>query len=326
MAHRTARQVLDTDVRRRLAALTDLEPDLVLDDFTTREAHRALADAELLVTGWGCPPVDAEVLAAAPRLRAVVHTAGTVRHHITPACWDRGLLVSSAAAANAVPVAEYTLAMILLAGKRVLETARVYRAERRRLDWNDRLADDGNYHRTVGILSASVIGRRVIELLRPHDLTVLLHDPYVTAAEAHDLGAELVPLPELFTRGDVVSVHTPLLPETRGLVSREYLARMGTGATLINTARGAVVDQNALVDEVVPGRLHAVLDVTEPDVLPADSPLYDCPNVLLTPHIAGSKGGELRRLAELALAEVESYTLGRPFAHPVRPERLARLA
>jgi len=326
MARRTAHQVLDADVRQRLADLTDVDPDLVLDDLTTPDARRALADAELLVTGWGCPPIDAQVLRNAPRLKAVVHTAGTVRHHITPACWDRGLLVSSSAAANAVPVAEYTLAMILLAGKRVLETARVYRAERRRLDWNERLADAGNYRRTVGILSASIIGRRVIDLLRPHDLTVLLHDPYVTAAEAHDLGAQLVPLPDLFERGDVVSVHTPLLPETRGLVGRELLKRLRTGATLINTARGAVVDQNALTDEVVSGRLHAVLDVTEPDVLPADSPLYDCPNVLLTPHIAGSKGGELRRLAELALAEVESYVLGRPFAHPVRPEHLARLA
>lgn len=326
MAHRTARQVLDADVRTRLAALTDIDPDLVLDDLTTPAAHRALADAELLVTGWGCPPLDARVLEAAPRLRAVVHTAGTVRHHITPACWERGLVVSSAAAANAVPVAEYTLAMILLANKRILESARDYRAERRRVDFNDRFPDAGNYRRTVGILSASVIGRRVIDLLRPHDLTVLLHDPFVTDAEARALGAHPVPLPELFARGDVVSVHTPLLPETRGLVSRELLAGLRTGATLINTARGAVVDQDALTDEVMSGRVHAILDVTDPDVLPPGSPLFDCPNVLLTPHIAGSKGGELRRLAELALTEVESYVAGRPFAHPVRPERLARLA
>ncbi|WP_210569755.1 hydroxyacid dehydrogenase [Streptomyces sp. GESEQ-4] len=326
MARRTARQVLDADARARLADLTDIDPHLVLDDLTTPDAHRALADAELLVTGWGCPPLDAAVLHAAPRLRAVVHTAGTVRHHITPACWERGLAVSSAAAANAVPVAEYTLAMILLANKRVLETARVYRAERRRVDWNERHPDAGNYRRTVGILSASIIGRRVIDLLRPHDLTVLLHDPYVSDAEARALGVQPVSLPELFARCDTVSVHTPLLPETRGLVSRDLLARLRTGGTLINTARGAVVDQDALTDEVVSGRLHAVLDVTEPEVLPADSPLYDCQNVVLTPHIAGSKGGELRRLAELALAEIESYVLGRPFAHPVRPERLARLA
>jgi len=326
MAQRTAQQILTTDVRARLATLTDIDPQLVLDDLTTPDAHRALADAELLITGWGCPPVDAAVLEAAPRLRAVVHTAGTVRHHITPACWERGLAVSSAAAANAVPVAEYTLAMILLANKRVLDTARVYRTERRRIDWNERHPDAGNYRRTVGILSASVIGRRVIDLLRHHELNVLLHDPYVPDTEARELGAEPVGLPELFADSDVVSVHTPLLPETRGLVSRELLARLRTGGTLINTARGAVIDQQALTREVVSGRLHAVLDVTEPEVLPSDSPLFDLPNVLLTPHIAGSKGGELRRLTDLALAEVESYALGRPFAHPVRPETLARLA
>src|SRR5687767_7547939 len=122
MAQRTAEQVLDPDVRARLAALTDIDLRLVLDDLTTPAAHHAHAD--LLVTGWGCPPIDAAVLDAAPRLRAVVHTAGTVRHHITAACWERGLTVSSAAAANAVPVAEYTLAMILLANKRVFDTAR----------------------------------------------------------------------------------------------------------------------------------------------------------------------------------------------------------
>lgn len=326
MAKRTAAQVLDTDARARLAALTDIDPHMVLDDLSTPTAHRALADAELLITGWGCPPVDAAALQAAPRLRAVVHTAGTVRHHITPACWERGLAVSSAAAANAVPVAEYTLAMILLANKRVLDTARVYRTERRRADWNQRHPDAGNYRKTVGILSASIIGRRVIDLLRPHDLTVLLHDPYVTADEARRLGARAVPLPELFDRSDVISVHTPLLPETRGLVSRELLARLRTGGTLLNTARGAVVDQAALTDEVLSGRLHAILDVTEPEVLPAGSPLFDCPNVLITPHIAGSKGGELRRLADLALTEVERFTHGRPFAHPVRHEQLARLA
>lgn len=325
MAPDAAEAVFPPDARARLADLCDLAPE-VLDDLTTARARAVLADAEVLVTGWGCPPLDAAALAAAPRLRAVVHAAGTVRGHVTEACWERGLRVSSAAAANALPVAEYTLAMILLGGKRALESARDYRATRRRSGGWRAAEDVGNHGRTVGVLSASLIGRRVVELLRPHDLRVLLHDPLVPAAEVTALGAEPVGLAELFARADVLTVHTPLLPTTRGLVSRELLGRLRTGALLINTARGAVLDQAALTEEVTAGRLRAVLDVTDPEVLPPDHPLWECENVLITPHLAGSQGNELRRLADTAVDEVARWTVGEEFAHPVRPERRALLA
>src|SRR5205807_1209773 len=143
---------------RSLAALgevCDLVPPPVLDDLTTAAARRALADVEVLVTGWGCSPLDEEVLAAAPRLKAVVHAAGSVRGHVTDACWERGVEVSSAAAANALPVAEYALAMILLHGKHVLERARAFHATHERDDWLRTAHGIGNYRRTVGILSAS---------------------------------------------------------------------------------------------------------------------------------------------------------------------------
>ncbi|MEU8972795.1 hydroxyacid dehydrogenase [Streptomyces monashensis] len=314
---------------RSLAALgdvCDLAPLPALDDLTTARAKDVLGDVEVLVTGWGCPGLDAHVLAAAPRLACVVHAAGSVRGHITDACWDRGIEVSSAAAANALPVAEYTLAMILLHGKHVLERARDFRRTRERADWLSTPHEVGNYRRTVGILSASLIGRRVIELLRPFDHEVLLHDPYVTEAEAAELGVRWVSLPELFARSDLLSVHTPLLPATRGLVSRELLDAMRPGAVLINTSRGAVVDQDALTDVVRAGRVRAVLDVTDPEVLPADHPLWDYPNALITPHLAGSQGNEWERLADTAVAEVARWAAGTGLAHPVRRERLAFLA
>ena len=300
--------------------------DLVLDDLGTARARRLLAEVELLVTGWGCPPLDAAVLTAAPRLRAVVHTAGSVRGHVTDACWARGIEVSSAAAANALPVAEYTVAMILLAGKRILERARTYRTERRADDPFRVPEEVGNYRRTVGVLSASLVGRRVIELLRPYDLDVLLHDPYVDAAEAEALGVRPVGLSALFAESDVVSVHTPLLPATRHLVGRELLTAMRPDALLINTARGAVVDQQALVEVLADRRIRAVLDVTDPEPVPPDDPLWDCDNVLLTPHLAGSQGNECQRLADCAIAEVRRWAAGEPFAHPVRRERLEFLA
>ncbi|MHC3459033.1 hydroxyacid dehydrogenase [Streptomyces flavovirens] len=321
-----AAAVLSPETLAALDAVCARGPHPVVTDFDSPAARAALAEAEVLITGWGCPPVHAGVLAAAPALRAIVHTAGSVRGHVTDACWERGIEVSSAAAANALPVAEYTVAMILLSGKRVLERARDLRAARVRDDWLAVPSDVGNYGRTVGILSASLIGRRVIELLRPYDLRVLLHDPYVSDAEATALGVRPVTLDALFAESDVVSVHTPLLPETTGLVSGELLASMRPDAVLVNTSRGAVVDQHALVGVLSGGHIRAVLDVTDPDPLPPGHPLWDCDNALITPHLAGSQGNELRRLADLAVGEVARWAAGDGFAHPVRRERLAYLA
>ncbi|WP_179816122.1 hydroxyacid dehydrogenase [Allostreptomyces psammosilenae] len=311
----------------RLRSLVDIDPDLVVTDFAEPRAAAALAQAEVLVTGWGCPRFGPRELDAAPRLRAVVHTAGTVKPHLTEECWHRGVAVSSAAAANALPVAEYTLAAILLANKRVLTTRDLYRERRGGpVDWHATLAGHGNYRRVIGVVGASRIGRRVIELLAPFDFEVLVSDPHLSPADAAALGVTPVELDELCATSDVVSLHAPALPSTRHLIDRRRLALMRDGATFINTARGWLVDHDALLDELASGRLHAVIDVTEPEVLPADSPLYELPNVLLTPHVAGSMGGELRRMADFALDELERWVRGEPFAEPVLLEHLARSA
>ncbi|GGS40621.1 2-hydroxyacid dehydrogenase [Streptomyces daghestanicus] len=310
----------------RLLEVADLAPDLLVTDFADPAAAPALADAEVLLTHWGCPPLTGRALTAMPRLRAVVHAAGSVKHHITDAVWERGIAVSSASAANALPVAEYTLAVILLAGKRVLDSARLYRERRVRYPLLPYYAGHGNYRRVVGVVGASRTGRRVIELLRPFDFTVLVHDPYLDDAEAARLGVRRAGLDELARRSHVVTIHAPELPETRHLFDARRLALLPDGATLVNTARGSLVDTEALVTQLTSGRIHAVLDVTEPDVPPADSPLYGLPNVLLTPHIAGSLGGELGRLADHAAAEISRYARGRPFAHPVTAQELSRTA
>ncbi|MFF2570093.1 hydroxyacid dehydrogenase [Streptomyces sp. NPDC058084] len=320
-----AERLLTEDHRARLAALTRTDPSLVAHDLTAPgpEAAAALAEAELLLTCWGATPLTPEVLDRAPRLRAVVHAAGSVKHHITDACWARGIQVTSAAAANALPVAEYTLAAILLAGKRVLRSARQYAELRTDQAWIAESASWGNYRRTVGIVGASRIGRRVLDLLRPFDLQVLLHDPYVTAAPP---GVELVGLDELCARSTIVSVHAPQLPATYRMIGASQLAAMPDGATLINTARGSLVDEDALLPHLRSGRLHAVLDVTDPELPTPDSPLYELPNVLLTPHVAGSLGNELHRMADQALEEVARYARGEPFAEEVRASDLQRSA
>ncbi|MCX5228123.1 hydroxyacid dehydrogenase [Streptomyces sp. NPDC006553] len=326
MGEGVAERLLTDTHRTRLGTLTRTDPHLVAHDLTSRDPRitTALAEAEILLTCWGATPLTADVLDRAPRLRAVVHAAGSVKHHITEACWDRGLRVTSAAAANALPVAEYTLAAILFAGKRVLGSAQRYAELRADHAWLTESATWGNYRRTVGIVGASRIGRRVIDLLRPFDIEILLYDPYVDVPPP---GVELVTdLDALCARSTVVSVHAPQLPSTTHMIGAPQLAAMRDGTTLINTSRGSLIDERALLPHLTSGRLHATLDVTDPELPPPDSPLYTLPNVLLTPHVAGSLGNELHRMTDQALDEVGRYVRGEPFAEEVRASDLQRSA
>lgn len=312
--------------RARLEALCLVPAEEPLARLDDDRAARALADAEILLTSWGCPRLDTAVLARAPKLALVAHAAGTVKGHVTPDVFARGVRVSSAAAANAVPVAEYTVAAILLANKRAFRLASLYRQVRGFRFWAEEVPEPGNLGKTVGIVGASHIGRRVLRALRAFDLRLLVADPYLSDGDARALGAELVPLEALLARSDVVSLHAPALPETRHLIDAAALARMRDGAILVNTARGHLVDHEALTRELVCGRLDAVIDTTEPEVLPPDSPLYDLPNVFLTPHIAGALAGERTRLVDLALDEIERFLRGEPLRHEIRAEDWERIA
>ncbi|GAA1187551.1 hydroxyacid dehydrogenase [Nesterenkonia xinjiangensis] len=322
MAPATDEALIGEAGRAEIAEHARLLTDMPLTDFSTPEAEALLGDVEVLITGWGCPPVGEAQLAAAPKLRAIIHTAGSVRGHVGPEVFARGIVVSSAAAANAKPVIEYTLAMILLEGKKVLPRAQAYARTCRQPSLGEIPRGLGNHGTTVGVLSASLIGRGVLERLAWHDMDLLVADPYVEADEAAGWGAELVTNEDLFARSDIVSLHTPLLAATRGLVSAELIAAMKPGATLINTARGAVVDQDALTEAAVAGRIRAVLDVTDPETLPPEHPLWGCENVLITPHLAGSQGNELIRMRRSALADLARAVAGEPLLHPVRHETL----
>lgn len=314
-------------VLRQLRETVRIDPALATVNLADPTVAPLLARAEVLVTGWGCPRLDETILDRTPRLRAVLHAAGSVRGLVSDACWERGVVVSSAVEANAWPVAEYTVAAILLSGKNAFGLRESYRegGPAYPLMTSD-AAGLGNHGRSVGIIGASRVGRRVLELLRPFDLTLLLHDPYITSAEAAGLGAELLALDDLLRASDVVSVHAPDLPETYRMLDRRRLGLVRDGGVVINTARGALIDPQALIDELTSGRLAAVLDVTEPEPLPAESPLHRLPNVFLTPHISGSAGNELARLGQTVAHEAARFAAGLPLAHPVRRDDLARIA
>ena len=327
MAADKTRHVFDDEALSRLARSCAIVRAAPLEEFSSAEARAVLGEVDILVTGWGCPMVTAEVVKAAPRLKLIAHAAGTVKFTLDPAVYAAGIRVTHAADANAVPVAEYTLASIIFANKRVFELRDRYRADPGRRS-SYALMDEpiGNYHRTVGLVGASRIGRKVARMLRGFDFTVLVSDPFVKPGDPVLDGAELVDLDTLMARSDVVSIHAPSLPATRAMIGAKQLGLMKDGAAFINTARGAVVDEAALIAALETGRIHAVIDVTDPEIPERGSPLYSLPNVFLTPHVAGAVGTERLRLGQMAIEEIERFVAGEKMDYEIEPALLERLA
>jgi phosphoglycerate dehydrogenase-like enzyme len=278
-----------------------------------------VGEAEVVLASWGCPVMDAAFLETAPRLRLALYAAGSVRGFVTDALWERGIRVSSAYALNAVFVAEYTLAAILFSLKHGWRLMREPSGSRSQIP--------GAFDATVGLVSLGAVGRLVRKMLKPHQIEVVAYDPFVTADEMRRLGVRRMDLAELFRISDVVSLHMPLLPETRGMVTGALIESMRPGATLINTARGAIVREAELV--AVLGRrpdLQAVLDVTDPEPPLPGSLLLRLPNVVLTPHIAGAIGPERRRLGRAMVEELRRYVRGQPLRWELTREQVARMA
>ncbi|GGP52822.1 hydroxyacid dehydrogenase [Saccharothrix coeruleofusca] len=324
MSRETMRVQFGAAELARLRELAGVGDPLVTDELRSPEVRSRLAEVEVLLTSWGCPPLDEAVLRAAPRLRAVLHAAGSVRGHVGDAVFDRGLRVTTAAGVNAEPVAQYTVAAVLWALKKVPFLAADARAHREDWSYRERRGELSARDRTVVLVGFSRVGRRVVDLLRRLDFPrLLVVDPVADPAAVRAAGAVPVALAEALPQADVLSLHAPALPRTRHLIGAAELAALPPGATLVNTARGVLVDTAALERACAVDGLHAVLDVTDPEPLPASSPLYDLPNVLISPHVAGSLGSETRRMSAAALDELERYGAGLPPLAPVTRRALA---
>jgi len=304
------------DEQRDIAAQLDImAPPLSACDALARP--ELLAEADVIFSGWKGPMLDKAFFAAAPKIKAIFYGAGTMGYILTPAVWERGIVVTSALEANAVPVAEYALATILFSLKHGWKLARMTKAGRCHPDRNQ---VPGCYGSTVGLVSLGTIARKLLELLRPFDLSVLVYDPFLTEHDAAALGVELVSLEAVFQRSDA-----PVFPETFGMITGEHIASMKSGATFINTARGELVREEEMI-EVLARRpdLQAVLDVTIKEPPEAESPLYMLENVLLTPHIAGSAGNECRRMGRYMVEELRRYLAGQPLKYALKQESVMR--
>ncbi|MCB0991804.1 MAG: hydroxyacid dehydrogenase [Acidimicrobiales bacterium] len=285
-----------------------------------------LSDANGCITSWGVAQLDADVMAAAPSLGAMAHMGSSVKRFVSPAVFDAGVKVTSAGITLARDVAETTLGLMIVGRKRVWPLG-VHVSQG---GWRDSpVWDDWDARElgrsTVGIVGASNVGRHVIELLGAFEVDILVADPFLSTSDAEVLGVEVVTLHELAERADVVSLHAPANDATYRMIDADVLGRMKDGVTLINTARGELVDEEALVAELRKGRMFAFLDVTDPEPPATDSPLRSLPNVVLTPHIAGCIEN-CNRMGELAVEELRRHFAGEPAVYEITPDMFDRIA
>ena len=320
------RWVYSDDVIAKLSELTELDRTIyTAEDLASGKAD--LSETEIIFTTWKMPALtEEEIRRYLPKAKAVFYAAGSVQYFARPflAC---GVRVFSAWAANAVPVAEFAAAQIVLANKGYFAVSNAHSLEERRGKKLLFPEFPGNYDTKVGIIGAGMVGKQVIERLKSYQLETLVFDPFQPDETAAALGVKKVGLQELFASCFAVSNHLANNEQTKGMLRGEHFAAMPKNATFINTGRGAQVAEDELI-AVLEARpdLHVLLDVTLPEPPAADSPFYRLPNVHLTPHIAGSSGREVVRMAEYMAEECKLYLSGKKTRYEVTEKMLETMA
>ena len=262
----------------------------------------------------GNDPMTAAVLEQAPRLKLIARVGVGYDTVDVEAARRRGIAVTVTPGANEHAVADYALASMLALLRNVVHNHVTAAANQ----WDRRPGVDLS-GKTVGIVGLGRIGKLVARRLSGFDVRLLATDPYPDAGFASTYGVRYMPLDDLLAAADVVTLHVLLTPETRHLLNARRLALLKPRAFVVNTCRGAVIDERALDAALRAGQIAgAALDVFEEEP-PSDSPILTAPNVLLSPHIAGISQEAAQRMAEMAVAEAVRSLQGLPPLHPVGP-------
>ena len=292
----------------QLRALGDVVLNPHPRQFTQEELKAELADTDILITHWGTPQITEALLARAPRLKLLAHGAGTVAHIASEAFYERDVPVISANSVMAKYVAESVLAYILSALHRVPAMDRtMHEGKWMRLQGEVKSLSGGE----IGLIGLGTVGRNLLDYLRPFRVKVRVYDPYLKedALDQWDF-AHTCSFEEAMSQ-PIVSVHAAQTPETFHMIDEEALRLMPDGGLLINTARGSLVDTDALMKELSSGRISAALDVFEKEgegSAPGALMLYE--NALLQPHMAAS--AVTYQMTQAIVDDIRRFLAGQP--------------
>lgn len=325
-ADSTVKRVYPNSVTEQLRAMTTLDEYTFNKDDIIKNPER-FSDVKYIFSTWGMPSfTEDEIAEYLPSLECIFYGAGTVQGFARPFL-SSGVKVFSAWAANGVPVAEFTVAQIILANKGYFAVSRHQSAGDVQTAREIFSGYRGNFGRKIGIIGAGMIGRMVIRMLKSYRLDVQVFDPFLPDEDASELEVEKTTLERIFKECDVVSNHLADNPQTKGMLDGKLFASMKSNATFINTGRGAQVVEADLARVLAEREdITALLDVTDPEPPVEGSPFYTLPNCILTPHIAGSSGDEVHRMAEYMAEEFRRYKAGEPCLYEVTLKMLETMA
>ncbi|SFL34464.1 Phosphoglycerate dehydrogenase [Paenibacillus sp. 1_12] len=276
------------------------------------------------LTSWGSPKITVEVLSQAKQLRFVGHAAGTLTPYVEPSIFQRPIKVVNANTALAKSTAELAVTLMMSGSWEILN----YRDRLKSGLWGDSgngSTVSGLSGQTVGIIGLGEISREVIRILHAFHTRVLLYSPYCSVEEAEVLGVTLCSLEDVLRNCRIVSLHDTLTTSTRGMIGKEQLKLMVDGALLINTARGPLIDETALLDELTSGRISAALDVYHNEPVQEDYPLLKLPNVICLPHIGAYSGYWKSQLGAMVVEDLVRFVTGQPCLREVNEERFLRM-
>ena len=278
----------------------------------------------VIVTSWDSPRIDEKILDLCPDLKAVIHAAGSIKPVISDAFIERKIRITNSAVAIGEGVAETALGFAISACKGF----HTLNEDTKNGLWQENIKTKVKdfYDIKVGVISGGAVGRHMVKLLKNFHVDILMYDPVLSAEAIQAIGAEKVSLETLMSECDVVSVHAPSIPATDNMLNASNLCLLQDGAVLINTSRGSVINEQDLIAELEKGRFFACIDVTQTEPPAKDNKLRSLPNVVLTPHIAGTATNGLRRVALHVCEEIERLLGGEKMRTEVNLADLAKMA
>lgn len=290
------------------------------DQLDPGEIREKLKDVDVSITGWGCPKMDEYILGNTRKLKLVAHTGGTVAPVVSDYLFDRGIKIISGNWFYAESVAEGVIAYILAS----LRDIPYYNQEMHEGRWKtDNAINEGLLGRTIGLIGFGMTAKCLVKMLEPFRVKIKVYSKHIKDETLVEYGIERATLNEIFATCTIISVHASQRPDTYHMIDKRLLQMVQDGSILVNTARGSIIDEDALVEELQKGRFKAVLDVFEVEPLPQGSKLRWLQNVILIPHMAGPTV-DRRKLVTLELMEdIERFFNGKDLKYEISKEYAA---